>query len=219
MLTAWRRALLDLIYPPKCPVCRAEVTEHGAWCQPCLAAVGGARLINVAEHRLKYLDACYAVCDYTAGVQKIIRHLKFRQAERYARHLAWLVARSGAAEYGRGCQAVVPVPLDAERRKERGYNQTELIFREWAAAQGLVWLDVLARCRPTAPQWRLTLAERRQNIKGAFYVTRPEVVAGKNLLLVDDIFTTGVTMDECARMLKAAGARRVLGLAVASGAV
>ncbi|EAX46824.1 competence protein F, putative [Thermosinus carboxydivorans Nor1] len=219
MLNAWRRALLDLIYPPKCPACRAGVTEHGAWCQPCLAAVAGARLINVAEHRLKYLDACYAACDYAAGVQKIIRRLKFQRAERYARHLAWLVARSGAGEYSRGSQAVVPVPLDAARQKERGFNQTELIFREWAANQGLVWLDVLVRCRPTAPQWRLTVSERRQNIKGAFYVTRPELVAGKTLLLVDDIFTTGVTMEECARVLKAAGAKRVAGLAVASGAV
>jgi predicted amidophosphoribosyltransferase len=78
--------------------------------------------------------------------------------------------------------------------------------------------EALARTRHTEPQWELNLTERRKNIKGAFAVTRPELVKGKYILLVDDIFTSGTTMDECAKVLKKAGAVTVKGLALASGA-
>jgi len=83
---------------------------------------------------------------------------------------------------------------------------------------GWPWEEVLARIRATEPQWELTPGERRKNIKGAFGSTRPELIRDKNILLVDDIFTTGITLNECARVLKKAGARKVFGLALASGA-
>ena len=108
-------------------------------------------------------------------------------------------------------------PLSASRRAERGYNQVALIFDSWCRRQGLVWLDdCLARRRPTSPQWELDRRERRENIKDAFIVNAPKYIRNHSILLVDDIVTTGRTLDECAAVLRQAGAASVSALALAN---
>jgi len=219
MLKQWFTALLDLVYPPKCPVCRTGVAAHGTWCLACLSKIVARREINLAEHHVKYLDCCWVLCDYSGGVKKLIRDMKFRGVDKYGPHFSWLLKHY--LEPGRlgSPDMVIPVPLHAARLKERGFNQAERMFKPWAMEQGWVWSDdCLVRKRATAPQWQLELTERRKNMKDAFLITRPEAVQGKNILLVDDIFTSGVTMDECAKVLKKAGAKRVTGLTLASGA-
>ncbi|MCX7780172.1 MAG: ComF family protein [Negativicutes bacterium] len=217
MLKLWY-ALLDLIYPPKCPACRSSVAEHGAWCSRCLADFYAPRAIDPALHHLRCLDACYVLCDYRGGLKRIVHDMKFRQAARYARHLGWLLGRRPLPGQLRRAGMAVPVPLHAERLRERGYNQNDLIYKQWASTAGFVWREALVRSKKTIPQWELSLAERRRNVYGAFRVAAPEAVAGEIILLVDDIFTSGLTMDECAKELKLAGAREVYGLALASGA-
>ena len=169
-------------------------------------------------HKLIWLDECVVITDYTGPVQRLIRDMKFRHVTRHAGKLAQLLDHAVPPGRYAGADAVVPVPLHADRQQERGFNQTSLIFKPWAVRQNLSWLEVLDRTRPTAPQWELNLKERRKNIKGAFSVTRPELIKGKSILVVDDIFTSGLTMEECARALKKAGASGVKGIALASGA-
>ena len=114
---------------------------------------------------------------------------------------------------------VVPVPLFAEKEKERGGNQTEMIFREWLTAQGWTWRNALVRARATAPQYGLSAPQRVENIKGAFSLTDDsyeEEITGKSVLLVDDIFTTGATIAECARVLRKAGAAEIVAWTLAS---
>jgi len=197
ILTNYWRTLLNIIYPPKCPYCKTLVEEHGAWCSRCLADILSVREINVMEHRLKYLTSCRAVCEYTGGLKRIIHDMKFRQQRRHAIYLRWLLASSKKPAYFSAIDYVIPVPLHTDRLKERGYNQAELIFKDWSKKEKLVWLpNLLVRDKHTIPQWELTLSERRANIKGAFIITRPEMVKDKNILLVDDIVTTGITMNE-----------------------
>lgn len=215
-MSGWWRSLLDIIYPPRCPVCRRSATEHGQWCPVCLAAVQGGCELSLSMRRLRWLDGCLALGGYTAGAKTLLHRLKFCRERRQAVYLRQLLSRAAAGRLGRP-DAVAPVPLHPDRLAERGFNQTELIFRSWAEQAGWLWIEPLTRVRPTRPQWELTRAERRENIKGAFNVTRPELVRGKSILLVDDIVTTGVTMDECAKELKSAGAVRVTGLALAGG--
>ncbi|MDD4602030.1 MAG: ComF family protein [Negativicutes bacterium] len=211
--------VLDLVYPPKCPGCRGGVDVHGSWCGACLGRVLAPREISVHLHRLHHLDFCLTVCDYSGGVKRVIHDMKFRQAKKYACHLEGLLEMGVAPGRILSPELVIPVPLHAERLKERGYNQNDLIFKGWAKRQGLMWCsDNLVRTRPTQPQWELKLSERRKNIKDAFVVTRPDDVFGRSILLVDDIITSGTTMDECARTLKKSGARTVCGLTLASGA-
>lgn len=217
MLAKWWAALLDLLYPPRCPGCRRPVAGHGAWCQRCLTVTIAERGLNTAGRHLAALAACRVLCDYSGGLKTVIHRLKFQRQESQAAYLTWLLTAKLAHGTFTGIDAVVPVPLHAGRLADRGFNQTELIFHPWTEAAGWTWLDVLTRSRPTRPQWELPLAERRKNIKGAFTLTRPELVRGKTILLVDDIVTTGLTLNECARQLKRGGATKVIGLALAGG--
>ncbi|MDT8903891.1 ComF family protein [Anaeroselena agilis] len=217
MLSDWWAALLDLIYPPRCPVCRSPVAIHGAWCPVCLAPVLAGHELNLAGRRLAALDSCRVRCDYVAGVKTLLHRLKFRGDTRAAASLAWLLTARRDGLRLAGIQVVVPVPLHPGRHAERGYNQTELIFRRWSERQGLPWLDALVRTRPTAPQWELVPAERRRNVRGAFALAHPEAIRGKIVLLVDDIVTTGATVNECAKVLKRGGAKAVHALALAGG--
>ena len=107
---------------------------------------------------------------------------------------------------------VVPVPLYRSKRRERGFNQAELIARaalKRAAFGCELRVDVLERTRPTVSQIGLTRAQRIENIRGAFRVSHLNRVAGREILLVDDVLTTGTTASECARILRKAGAEKV----------
>jgi ComF family protein len=112
---------------------------------------------------------------------------------------------------------LVWIPVSRLRKLRRGYDQSELIARSLSRELGLKRVCALKKIRHTRPQSRISdVAERRANVLGAYRVTIPERVVGKRVLLVDDIFTTGATMSEAARMLKSAGAKEVHGRAVAA---
>ena len=112
---------------------------------------------------------------------------------------------------------VVPVPLSVGRQRERGYNQSELIARELADLGTLPApvTNALIRHRDTRPQVELQRAERLTNVRGAFDCPQPDLVAGHRVLLIDDVSTTGATLEACAVPLIAAGATRVMALVVA----
>jgi ComF family protein len=115
----------------------------------------------------------------------------------------------------RKADMLVPVPLHRVRRRERGYNQSEIIARRAAAATGIpVSAECLRRIVDNPSQTGLSLEERHENVKGIFKVTAPEEVVGKTLILIDDVMTTGVTMNECARVFREAGAADIVTLAV-----
>ena len=112
------------------------------------------------------------------------------------------------------------MPLAWEKKEIRGFNQTEILFRSWARHMELPWLDILQRVRPTAGQYALTSQERYDNIKNAFAIKGncASMVKGRHIILVDDIYTTGATLDGCARVLKKHGAAMITGLVMASDA-
>jgi ComF family protein len=111
---------------------------------------------------------------------------------------------------------IMPVPLHRSRLRERGFNQALLLASAVGRAHGIpLSYDNLTRFRATRPQVELSGEERVQNVRGAFRLTRPADVEGKRVLLVDDVFTTGATMNECAAVLKRAGARSVVALTLA----
>jgi ComF family protein len=105
---------------------------------------------------------------------------------------------------------VVPVPLHMKRLRERGFNQAHLVVRRWATQEEIPFDGItLSRSRWTEPQTILSRAERRKNIKGAFSLRHPERIKGQRILLVDDVYTTGATVNECAKVLMRAGAEFV----------
>jgi ComF family protein len=154
---------------------------------------------------------------YDGGLRDLIHLLKFQQVRPAAAVLGRMLAEvvtSLESTLPAGTIAVVPVPLHARKRSQRGFNQSELITR--AALKQIArperfqeMTNVLLRRRETGSQIGLTRHQRRQNLRGAFAVSERESLAGRDVLLVDDVFTTGTTASECARVLRQAGARRV----------
>ena len=220
MLHSLWSSFLDCLYPPKCPACRAGVGRHGEWCLPCAQSLLAVRRISGVQHHLRYLDSCFILCEYRGTVKRMLQDIKFRSNLKFVHHLTWLLTcYAGPARFS-PVDVVIPVPLHDDRRKERGYNQSEEIYRNWVLNNGWSWsADALARDKHTEPLWGLPLYERRSTVKGVFKVTGASVVSGAAVLLADDIFTSGTTMEECARTLKKAGALRVTGIAIAGGQV
>jgi ComF family protein len=149
---------------------------------------------------------------FEGPLRSLLHALKYEGRRRAARQLGEALAgEPGVRRLLAADARLLPVPLHPARRRARGFNQAELLARALArhAAGCDVVTGVLARHRDTPSQTGLGAAQRRRNVRGAFAVRRPSLVAGRRLVLVDDVFTTGATARECARALHAADAREV----------
>lgn len=160
---------------------------------------------------------------YAAGLRDLVHLLKYQRvrpaADVLGRMLAEVVADLAEA-FGPEPPVAMPVPLHASKLRERGFNQSELIARAMlklkpAALDMKLNTGALVRQRRTQSQTGLTAAARRDNLRGAFLVVRGDSIRGRDILLVDDVFTTGTTVSECARVLRRAGAERVFVATVA----
>jgi ComF family protein len=158
---------------------------------------------------------------YTGNLRKAILHLKFHGREYLGHRLGALLARAWAALPELDSAIVAPVPLHPSRRRERGFNQAELLARGLVRSlrkeeSGLrLVAGTLRRIRATVPQVGLSVRARRENVSGVFSVGRPEDVRNRTVVVVDDVMTTGATLSACAAALKRAGAARVLALSLA----
>ena len=150
---------------------------------------------------------------YEGRQRELIHLFKYARMRPLARELgAWLAHAYPRLER---FDALVPMPLHWWKRMQRGFNQSDLLARELSRRVGVPVVRAARRCRRTAVQASLTPAQRRENVRGAFDVPAPERVRGLSLLLVDDVMTTGSTVNACAKALKQAGAARVCVLTVA----
>jgi ComF family protein len=158
-------------------------------------------------------DAAYSFGAFETELRELIHLFKYGRVGTLAgplgRFLALALPRTERFD------VVVPMPLHWMRRWTRGFNQSELLAREIARRASVPVRNLARRAKATTPQAGLTNAKRRANVSGAFQVRRPERVAGLRILLVDDVMTTGATASACARVLKRAGAARVILLTVA----
>jgi ComF family protein len=152
-------------------------------------------------------------------VRECVHAFKYDHARHLIRHLdAWIA--EGLADRriaGRRVDAWVPVPLHGVRHRTRGFNQAEILCRGLAARSGRPVARVLRRVRATPTQTRLIREERMENLRGAFHVSESGGVKDQHLVLVDDVFTTGSTAEECSGTLRRAGAASVRVLCVARG--
>ena len=185
--------------PPLCECCGREIGA-GARCQDCAKdppRIGGIR----------------ACSRFEGAVRQAVHRLKYNGQRPVAEQLAEFLEKTA-----RGlppAQAIVPVPLHPSRERRRGYNQSGLLSRALAQRLGLPVVEAVRRVRETKAQVGLDRRQRQENVKGAFACPRPELAAGRCLLLVDDVCTTGSTLMACADPLLRAGAAAVWGLVVA----
>lgn len=188
-----------------------------------LPAVEGERFVcppcrGAAETKRGFqFDHARSYAAYESVLVRAVVLLKFEQmeplAQWFAERLADLVRRQGDAL---AADVVVPVPLHRDRERERGYNQADLIARPLARLLRLPYRSVLlVRTRPRPDKLHLSLKERWETVRGAFAARPGSRVDNLRVLLVDDVMTTGATLDACARALRLAGAKSVVGLTVA----
>jgi ComF family protein len=236
-------SLFATFFPSDCRICNDPLVNISRLpvCQDCLSGMrpiaGG--LCSVCGERLarpvvvaaqpcdlrcelcRRLEPPYARAmaygSYDGGLRELIHLLKYERVRPAAtvlgRMLVEVIADLEPAFSGDAI-LVVPVPLHSSKRRERGFNQSELMGRsavkQMRTGDRLKFgPEALERRRVTQSQIGLTRHQRRENIRGAFVVTKPDEVAGREVLLIDDVFTTGTTVSECARILRRAGASKV----------
>ncbi|MEJ8568156.1 ComF family protein [Elongatibacter sediminis] len=218
---------LDGLLPPTCLLCGASADSHGL-CRPCRTDLprlaGGCRqcalpgpppgrLCGACLRRPPGFRSAAAVLAYTYPVDRLVWQFKFRRQLAAGHLLAGELATGLAERITWRPDALVPVPLHFVRRAKRGFNQSELLaWRLGSVLEMPVDCGLLRRARATSAQSGLDLRSRRRNLRGAF---RCGGAAGRRIALVDDVLTTGTTLNECARTLLKAGAVEVAAWVVA----
>jgi len=227
------RSALDFLIPLRCPGCNQKSTW---FCDNCLAKLkpvatltcavcGGEAIKGITHPRCqgKYtLDRLISIYQYEGAIKKAIAWLKYKDVTGLAKVLSDLMfeeVQNLGLEFGSEA-IIVPVPLHWQRAWKRGFNQAELLANCLSPKLNLeVRRDLLRRTRDTQSQTELKYDERQENVSGAFAVpaAKEDEIKGRDFLLIDDVCTTGATLNACANALKRTGARYVLGLTLAGG--
>ena len=222
--------LLDILYPPRCAGCQRTGSVVCSFCLSqmlplptpvcprCGLPTPQAALCQECRYTPPFITALRAACAYEEPLRACIRALKYDGNTRLAEPLGLLLAQA-YRRYDISANAMLPVPLHQERLAQRGYNHAALLAQVCARHLHIPYYEhLLVRYRATLSQVGLSPGERRQNVQGAF-ACAPALARGalygKTLVIIDDVCTSGATLEACAAPLIAAGARAVWGLALA----
>jgi ComF family protein len=226
------RVLFDFFFPPKCPLCgeNPEIPPGEDPCPACLSRIKyfssprcprcGISFVSPSQSdhlcsecltEERYFTKARAVCLYEGPIVEAISRFKYGGVTRLARPLGSFLVGYRDPEFPfSDLDLILPVPLHPARLRQRGFNQSLLLARYFSRKHSIrLDFTALQRSRPTPPQTQLSGSQRQTNVRGAFQVRRPEVVSEKRILLIDDVFTTGATVRECAKVLLGAGAKQV----------
>lgn len=235
--------VIDLLYPPHCAACgctifrdgpesaadmetlcaecrRGITPSPGNCCPVCSHTMTGMLMCPNCEGRRWHLSVIVAACRYEGLVRELIQRFKYGRDQSLIRALAPLLraAFDDPRIQGKRFDAIVPVPLHSLREREREFNQSALLATHLGKQLGIPVRQYLKRTRPTAPQAGFDRAARMKNLEGAFDLAKGmEIPPDACLLLVDDVSTTGSTLDACAAVLLEAGAAEVCAVTVARG--
>lgn len=218
----------ELLFPTRCAACGryagrficAACTSalpliRGPVCRRCgKPAMYQVEECNLCRGRIRHLEASVALAVYEEPLRTVIHGMKYGQLWRLARPLGYMAAVRVAPVLDGAFPCVTYVPMHPRRRRTRGYDHAELLARAVAKALGLPLDKLLERTRRTPSQTTLDLRGRRENVRGAFRATA-ERVPYRDVVLVDDVMTTGCTVSECAGVLRRAGVERVFACVVA----
>ena len=237
--------LFDFLFPPVCPHCGAHVLHLGAWCDSCIDEVLHVR--QVPSKLLSSLDSVWILADYQGGIKSMIYDVKFNEKKEQSKGAAPFLASYNLRMHKYKPHYVIPIPSSAEKRKIRGYNQVDLFFYDWVLSFSnsnsingrknddiengftnddteedvyYTWFDCLYKMDTHKEMWALSGSERHRTIDTAFMWNEAcdsSLLYDKRILLVDDIFTTGATLESAARILRSYHPNYIEALTLASG--
>ncbi len=222
-------ALQDVLFPARCLACETLLGRHrlpllcnscsgrlvplaSPWCLCCGIPfnAGADHLCGNCLSKNTPFDLVRAAFPYREPLAGLIHQVKFGRRLAGLATLAYLARESPAFSSLATPDMIIPVPLHGSRLRQRGFNQSQLLARHcFPFWKDRIRATGLVRVRNTISQTDLSGKERRKNLKGAFSLCVPDLVAGKSVLLIDDVLTTGSTVSECSRILRIGGARRV----------
>ncbi|MCL2221863.1 MAG: double zinc ribbon domain-containing protein [Oscillospiraceae bacterium] len=211
------RTFLDILFPPKCVFCgRVLGKNDDGWCDKCTEELPFAD--NFGHQNGENFDFCVSPLYYIGVVRRSILRYKFRGASFYAEAYGKLMAECIRENPELNYDIISWVPLSSKRERTRGYDQAMLLALATALELDDVAVETLKKHRDVRAQSELgDRAERSENIEGAYIASDPEIIAGKRVLLIDDIVTTCSTLEECAGVLIRAGASDVVCASLARG--
>lgn len=237
--------LFDFLFPPICPHCGIHVQRQGDWCDACIEEVLHVR--QVPSKLLSSLDSAWILADYRGGIKSMIYDVKFNEKKEQSKGAAPFLASYNLRMHEYRPHYVIPIPSSIEKKKVRGYNQVDLFFYDWvvsfsnsnrinsrkkdSSVNGLMdcynenevyykWFDCLYKMDTHKEMWRLSGSERHSTIDKAFMWKKTcdsSLLYDKRILLVDDIFTTGSTLESAARILREYQPQYIEALTLASG--
>ena len=224
LLSSWRNSFVHrAVFPPICILCgdrgegldlcagcHADLPWVKATCPRCGRALSTATLCENCQRHSPFYDRIFTAFAYEPPVDHLVVSLKFQDRLAHARLLGELLAESLAKRIGPLPELILPVPLHYTRLRTRGYNQAlELAYPVGRRLGVPVAATVCRRVHATTAQSRLSAERRRHNVRGAFAVMQRNKIAGRHVAILDDVVTTGHTVNELARVLCQAGAREI----------
>lgn len=206
----------ELLFPPKCILCRGILSrEELDLCRGCREDM--PRFVKRRD-KLRFVADFTAVWYYEDKVRRSLLRYKFRNARHYSQGYGRMLAMRISQDLPEDMDLVTWVPIGPKRLRQRGYDQVELLAQAVSQELEIPAQRLLVKKRDNRPQSSLKTTEaRRANVLGMYEIRDGEAAVGKNILLLDDIITTGATASECARMLQGAQAKNVYCAAVAAG--
>lgn len=211
--------VLDFIFPPTCGFCN-KIGE-GYLCKNCKRNIIHSDIylnqLDLYQDNHAFIDELFYLFSYTGIIREKILQYKFED-KAYLANSIYEFFMNNEKLYGflKKYDIIIPIPISSLRKRERGYNQSELLSRKISAMVDIpMETQVLKKEKHNQPQSSLTKQQRKENVKNVYKVQNELKISNKNVLLLDDVYTTGATMSECAKILKGAGCQSVGALTIA----
>ena len=194
-----RETIKEMLFPARCPYCGKVIDKDDYACSDC-------KKLFPNSSNLKYAFGnyiCSAPFYYDGIFSKAVKKFKFGNCGGYAKQLSFMIVQ-GVLEIHKeiNFDIITCVPMHKDDQRKRGYNQAELLARECAKIMNIPYVDTLEKFKKNKVQHSIKANERAKNVRGVYRLIQKDIVKGKNILIIDDIITTGHTLGECSRILK-----------------